>query len=486
MHKLLTSLLLGMVLLVSSPFTLTACSDKNAPLAVTYIINSWKDVQLALDSANNGDTIDLSGLWSPNQQIDLKIPSSLEVVLVGHEFVSFIGVSITCAGRNKVTIDNLSITALNNQAQSAMHFAGKQNQLILQGSNSITYSKAAEKPGYGAAIGVPKGTDLMITSSEPSYLTAAGANGAATIGGGQGKPNGSISIDAPLTDFHISYSGGGAGIGGGSAASALDITIQAGSFYIEGEDLGLLHMNNNDEGNEAAPAAYGAGIGGGSASAGGKTTISGGQLHLVSYGGAACIGGGNGGDGGEIAITGGRVSALNRGSGTCLGGGDGGKEASIIMQGGSIYVSAAGTAVNGAFSELPVVYLWLASDEPIGDSDTLRASHGDPYRGSGTFSHVVIEAHEIVSVTLSPQNTEVARGGTMAFEAQVVATGGANTGVRWSITGNYSAATMIDSEGSLTVALNESAETIIVVATSITYSDKYGEASVTVVDAPRD
>jgi len=463
------------LLLVTMLVSVNACGE-TPQLTVTYSIESWSDVQIALDSANNGDVIDLSSLWSPDLPQNLSVPAGLDVILVGHQYVTFYAVSITCKGKNSITIKNLSIKSVNNQAKSTLHFEGKDNHLILEGSNYISYDKASVKSTYGAAIGVPEGSELTVNGS--GYLSVRGANGGACIGGGQGKAGGAITINAPNTVFSIEFASGGSGIGGGFAGAGGTIALENGVFQLVGESPVPLVSGEATMGSGGA---NGAGIGGGASGAGGKITISGGRVSVSSYGGAACIGGGVSGAGGEIYITGGYVSLKNLGSGTCLGGGSGGKEADIKMIGGALNVSAQVTAINGIFSDLPAAYRWQTSDEPIADFSGMKSFPGDPYRGSGTYSYIIIETHEINSITVDPAETKVAPGQTQTFRATVAATGGASTEVRWSINGNTSAETLIDSKGVLTVGSNEKAVTITVMATSIAYSDKTGTATVVVV-----
>jgi hypothetical protein len=482
-RKKLLSVLLAM-LLALAPFSLQACGNKDAPLTVTYSITSWADVQVALDRANNGDIINLSALWSPATPQSLKIPANLDLVIVGRANVTFYAVAISCEGKNTVTIDNLSIVATNNQALSALHFEGKQNQLIIVGNNTIASLAAEEKAGYGAAIGVPEKSELTITGA--GVLNVSSANGAATIGAGSGKSAGSIVVDAAETNFNISYSAGGAGIGGGNKGSGGNIVISNGTFYISTESSQPVFGNILSPATSSGASdteGSGAGIGGGASGEAGKISINGGEIHVDAFSSAACIGGGSAGGGGEISFAGGYVYAQNLGAGTCLGGASTADAAKLSMTGGAMNLYAPNTAINGVFGSLPSAYLWQTSDMPIMDVSEMRSYPGEPYQGSGTFSFVIVETHAILSVSVDPSNALVSLGGSQVFDARVVATGGANRDVRWSAKGNVSLATQINTDGPLTVAADEPATTLTVVATSITYSDKFGEATVTVIPA---
>lgn len=71
----------------------------------------------------------------------------------------------------------------------------------------------------------------------------------------------------------------------------------------------------------------------------------------------------------------------------------------------------------------------------------------------------------------------------MTFTANVVATGGADKTVAWSVTGATSPtnATTITSEGVLTVGADETADTLTVTAANVYGTRVTGSATVTVV-----
>ncbi|MDR1757343.1 MAG: T9SS type A sorting domain-containing protein, partial [Bacteroidales bacterium] len=86
---------------------------------------------------------------------------------------------------------------------------------------------------------------------------------------------------------------------------------------------------------------------------------------------------------------------------------------------------------------------------------------------------------EVISVTVAPDEKEMAPGETFSFSAIVTTVGGASEAVVWSISGNNSASTTI-TEGLLQVANDETAHTIAVIATSTFDSSKFGMATVTI------
>jgi hypothetical protein len=91
---------------------------------------------------------------------------------------------------------------------------------------------------------------------------------------------------------------------------------------------------------------------------------------------------------------------------------------------------------------------------------------------------------EIISVTVAPAAPTVMKGIPQGFTATVEKEGPAATTVTWSVQGNTSASTAINqtsgNEGVLTVAADETASTITVIATSTADPSIAGTATVTV------
>ena len=110
------------------------------------------------------------------------------------------------------------------------------------------------------------------------------------------------------------------------------------------------------------------------------------------------------------------------------------------------------------------------------------ASKSTPFTSDFTIS--VKTDIAITSVTVSPATSEVPRGYSSDFTAIVVGNNLKETDkeVRWSITGSTSQKTTINTDGTLNIAENETAETLIVTATSIVDNSISGTATVTVYD----
>lgn len=90
----------------------------------------------------------------------------------------------------------------------------------------------------------------------------------------------------------------------------------------------------------------------------------------------------------------------------------------------------------------------------------------------------------IVGVIVSPDSSSVQKGATIGFTAAVTGIGAIDDTVTWSVNGAAHASTTIDSTGMLTVAVDETAATLIITATANGDSSKKGTASVTVTDPP--
>ena len=87
----------------------------------------------------------------------------------------------------------------------------------------------------------------------------------------------------------------------------------------------------------------------------------------------------------------------------------------------------------------------------------------------------------VTSVTVSPATASVEKGATKQFAAMVNGENITDHSVTWSVDGAVSEATEIDETGLLTVAEDETAEQLAVVATS-SGSEGSGSAAVTVTE----
>ena len=88
----------------------------------------------------------------------------------------------------------------------------------------------------------------------------------------------------------------------------------------------------------------------------------------------------------------------------------------------------------------------------------------------------------VTSVTVSPATASVEKGATKQFAAMVNGENITDHSVTWSVDGAVSEATEIDETGLLTVAEDETAEQLTVVATSVQDPNVSGSAAVTVTE----
>jgi hypothetical protein len=87
------------------------------------------------------------------------------------------------------------------------------------------------------------------------------------------------------------------------------------------------------------------------------------------------------------------------------------------------------------------------------------------------------------TVTVSPSVETIPRGGNKVFSAEVTGNNVHDQSVTWQVEGNHSERTVFDAAGKLSVAEEETAETLSVIATSALDSSGKGYATVTVAPA---
>ncbi|MDO5096266.1 MAG: stalk domain-containing protein [Peptostreptococcaceae bacterium] len=91
---------------------------------------------------------------------------------------------------------------------------------------------------------------------------------------------------------------------------------------------------------------------------------------------------------------------------------------------------------------------------------------------------------EVTKVTITPVVAEIAKGQEMEFKALVEGNNAPSQEVIWAVEGNTSPDTKISADGKLNVALEESATTLKVRATSVMDNSKTGEATVVITQNP--
>jgi hypothetical protein len=90
------------------------------------------------------------------------------------------------------------------------------------------------------------------------------------------------------------------------------------------------------------------------------------------------------------------------------------------------------------------------------------------------------DTQSITGVTVTPNNAAAAQGGTLAFTAAVTGSVTPPQAVNWTVEGNSDPGTAIAADGTLTVAINESASSLTVRAASVADDSQSGTATVSV------
>jgi membrane carboxypeptidase/penicillin-binding protein PbpC len=107
-------------------------------------------------------------------------------------------------------------------------------------------------------------------------------------------------------------------------------------------------------------------------------------------------------------------------------------------------------------------------------TSTVDISQSGTAEATGTDQAPVISA-----VTVNPATESVARGGNRRFTATVTGTSSPAQTVTWTLSGNENTGTTISANGTLTVAADETAVSLTVIATSTVDTAKSGTATVT-------
>ena len=118
---------------------------------------------------------------------------------------------------------------------------------------------------------------------------------------------------------------------------------------------------------------------------------------------------------------------------------------------------------------------------------TLRVPAGsaESYRKADVWKEFknIVEMPGVASVMVSPGAITIEKGETKQFTSTVTVVGNVARTVIWSVSGNRSAETVINDNGLLTVAANETVRKLTVRATSVFDESTYGEAAVTILQS---
>jgi hypothetical protein len=152
-----------------------------------------------------------------------------------------------------------------------------------------------------------------------------------------------------------------------------------------------------------------------------------------------------------------------------------------LQRNGSNVGSPVSTAANGTYAIL---------DVPAGAGYILEVSlSGYVTETTASFDvadHVanqdliLVTVITVDTVTISPANTSVDRGGTQTFSAEVTGNGNPAQTVTWGVSGNHSSGTTISAAGILSVAANEMQPSLTIEAASTVNPNVVGTTTVTV------
>lgn len=198
------------------------------------------------------------------------------------------------SGVQSVELLDLNISRINDSFSFAVCVLnGAEAEFIISGTNTVV-------PGlYRAGIDIAPEAKATICGNGTLNVSSPYE---AAIGGGNGRPNGTLVIESGTINAIGGIEGYSAGIGGSTSGDGGNITINGGVIFAQG-------------------GVYASGIGGGNLTAGGTITINGGTVTAVGGQNGAGIGGGYLGNGGDITINGGSVKAVAGSNAAAIGNG---------------------------------------------------------------------------------------------------------------------------------------------------------------------
>lgn len=191
--------------------------------------------------------------------------------------------SVTVAsGEHKIEMLNLNISRSGSFDYAVCVLEGAKAVITVSGTNNIL-------PGlYRAGIDIAVNGEAVINGDG---ILNVSSRFEAAIGGGNGRSNGTLTIESGTINAVGGIDGYSAGIGGGTSGSGGNITINGGVINAKG-------------------GVYASGIGGGNLHGGGNIVINGGTVTAQGGTKGAGIGGGYMGNGDSIVINGGSVKAI--------------------------------------------------------------------------------------------------------------------------------------------------------------------------------
>ena len=146
--------------------------------------------------------------------------------------------------------------------------------------------------------------------------------------------------------------------------------------------------------------------------------------------------------------------------------------------GGTIIDGATGETYAAPIHALGTTYYYVI----VTNTNILAKSKKEQTQVSNAVE-LTVKPDDVTSITVSPKTATVKKGETLVFSAAVLPQTAVQT-VKWSVSGQKSANTKIDSSGKLTIAANETAKNLTVTAMATTDQTKAGTATITITTPP--
>jgi hypothetical protein len=162
---------------------------------------------------------------------------------------------------------------------------------------------------------------------------------------------------------------------------------------------------------------------------------------------------------------------------------EGGEGSGDYAPGAEVAITAGAAPEGQRFKEWTLV----SGDVTLADAQAAHTTFVMPATSvvvKAGFEAIPAAAPTVTGVSVSPGAIALNRGEVFAFTATVEGTNNPDQSVTWSVSGHDAAGTAITSGGALTVAAEETASALTVIATSAFDASKSGTAAVTVTEPP--
>ena len=369
----------------------------------------------------------------------------------------------------------------------ALNGKGGTGQGCLTANNRIAVSGGTlQTNGLMAGVYSPYG-DIEITGGE---VRAENFNryglyarcGSVSIGG-----DAEVTVSSAARSSSIGISGGNMGSGSPDTQSGGNVYIRGGNTAIEVPYIGVFVQYTADMAGgkiEITGGTFSVNVTEGTQNIGAALYAQGAEADVVVRGGT--IGAVAGGSNGQatfgiyadrfLQVEGGSVRAGAENTDAAGSSFGVNAEEGAYVTGGSL-TAHGGTSAIGALAPHcgQGVYVQAASDAAGENTVGYDEQKFDSYK------YLNLEYKAVISVSVTPADTEAECGKTLQFTADVQGEGGFDPSVEWKVSGAADPATNIDQNGVLTVGAQETAGSLTVTAVSVFDPEKSASAVVAVV-----